>query len=178
MIVAEVHAWAERAGGAHGTPYWWGCFQLCRRGGWRWRDFEGALVVITQWIRVLSVRLTEQAAQLGQHPSSTSPRQSSASPRVDERRSAPRVKCKKNSPHTSSKSLAYTSSRPAIFIDFSHSSYPTPHSATDKESHGVRAARAPEGGLQHGPAAARPYKATAPNQAKAWPTTPWRDDAS
>ena len=35
-----------------------------RRGGWRWRGFEGALVVITQWIRVLSVRLTEQAAQL------------------------------------------------------------------------------------------------------------------
>ena len=91
-----------------------------RRGGWRWRGFEGALVVITQWIRVLSVRLTEQAAQLGQHPSSTSPAQSQArNGDIDDRRSPPGVKCKKNRPRARSKSLAYTSSRPAYFIDFS-----------------------------------------------------------
>ena len=66
-----------------------------RRGGWRWRGFEGALVVITQWIRVLSVRLTEQAALFGQHPSSTSPAQSQArNGDNDVRRSLPGVLCK------------------------------------------------------------------------------------
>ena len=96
-----------------------------RRGGWRWRGFEGALVVITQWIRVLSVRLTEQAAQLGQHSSSTSPAQSQArNGDNDDRRSAPGVNRKELVLGTD-KLLAYTSSRAAFYRKID-THYPTP----------------------------------------------------